>query len=607
MQIGESVRMAQGTLRAHKLRSLLTALGVIIGVSSVIGLLAIVSGIRDSVTRQFSSLGADMISINRFAWGMRRRRRRGSLQTQTDDHASNTTPCGRCRRWISRPRPSTPRANSPSAARTWTASRSAAPTTSIPAIENWTVAEGRFLTADDVRARTRSRSSVPTSPQPVPGRRALWTRRSASAGMPTGSSASWRKRAASSDSRRTTSSTCRTPTFAKQWGIAPAARRQHLGARRAEGRTMQDAIDEIRVALRRVRKVPEGSNGRLRHQHVGRADHAVQSDHPGFLPGHDPDRRHVAPGGRHRHHEHHAGVGDRAHPRDRHPQGDRSAAARHRAAVPHRSRHPVPGWAVPSASRWAAGMGAAVAQFSPLPARVSPVERRARLRGLDLGRRRVRHVAGGARLAKLDPVVALRYEVGPMWSHLLPGARRRSAFEQAALVAHRARDLHRRVHVIVMIGLIEGSTPASSIINEELGTDTFWIGKVFEAATGATRRAPQRLQRERKDIDRATSRRCAPATWCGGSALLGAVQVRCTVAGREDPRRDHRHDASLHGRHQSWNVARRSRLDRRWNRSAAARWWSSVGPSPRSSSRMATTWGKDVRIEATPVPGHRHR
>ena len=70
MQIGESVRMARGTLRAHKLRSLLTALGVIIGVSSVIGLLAIVSGIRDSVTRQFSSLGANMISINRFPWGM---------------------------------------------------------------------------------------------------------------------------------------------------------------------------------------------------------------------------------------------------------------------------------------------------------------------------------------------------------------------------------------------------------------------------------------------------------------------------------------------------------------------------------------------------------
>src|SRR3989442_11841135 len=51
------------------MRALLTGLGVIIGVSSVIGLMSIVSGIQDSISRQFSSLGAQMISINRFEWG----------------------------------------------------------------------------------------------------------------------------------------------------------------------------------------------------------------------------------------------------------------------------------------------------------------------------------------------------------------------------------------------------------------------------------------------------------------------------------------------------------------------------------------------------------
>jgi putative ABC transport system permease protein len=42
---------------------------------------------------------------------------------------------------------------------------------------------------------------------------------------------------------------------------------------------------------------------------------------------------HLAAGGRHRHHEHHAGVGLGAHPGDRHPQGHRRPARRHHDAV----------------------------------------------------------------------------------------------------------------------------------------------------------------------------------------------------------------------------------------------------------------------------------
>ena len=48
------------------------------------------------------------------------------------------------------------------------------------------------------------------------------------------------------------------------------------------------------------------------------------------------DRRHRAPGRRHRHHEHHAGVGDRAHARDRPAQGGRRAPQGHPDPVPDR-------------------------------------------------------------------------------------------------------------------------------------------------------------------------------------------------------------------------------------------------------------------------------
>ena len=41
-------------------------------------------------------------------------------------------------------------------------------------------------------------------------------------------------------------------------------------------------------------------------------------------------------GRRHRHHEHHAGLGHRAHPRDRHPHGHRRPPPRHPGPVPHR-------------------------------------------------------------------------------------------------------------------------------------------------------------------------------------------------------------------------------------------------------------------------------
>ena len=44
-------------------------------------------------------------------------------------------------------------------------------------------------------------------------------------------------------------------------------------------------------------------------------------------------------GGRHRHHEHHDGVGGRAHPRDRHPQGPGRQGAHHPGPVRHRGGH----------------------------------------------------------------------------------------------------------------------------------------------------------------------------------------------------------------------------------------------------------------------------
>jgi putative ABC transport system permease protein len=60
MEIKESVQMALGSLKAHKMRSALTTLGIIIGVTTVITMMSITQGLKKSVEEQLSVLGSNM-------------------------------------------------------------------------------------------------------------------------------------------------------------------------------------------------------------------------------------------------------------------------------------------------------------------------------------------------------------------------------------------------------------------------------------------------------------------------------------------------------------------------------------------------------------------
>jgi|TARA_B110000495_G_C22992118_1_gene584412 putative ABC transport system permease protein len=68
LELWESIRIAIEQLRAHILRSILTALGVIIGVWAVILMGVLVSGLNDGIKSSLSLLGSDLFYIEKFPW-----------------------------------------------------------------------------------------------------------------------------------------------------------------------------------------------------------------------------------------------------------------------------------------------------------------------------------------------------------------------------------------------------------------------------------------------------------------------------------------------------------------------------------------------------------
>src|SRR5690606_19160572 len=63
MLIGETIRVALGALRANKMRSMLTMLGIVIGVSAVIAVVALGRGAQKAVNDRIASLGTTLLTV----------------------------------------------------------------------------------------------------------------------------------------------------------------------------------------------------------------------------------------------------------------------------------------------------------------------------------------------------------------------------------------------------------------------------------------------------------------------------------------------------------------------------------------------------------------
>ncbi len=67
-ELKESMMIALRAIRANKVRSVLTMLGIIIGVTSVVVMTTAIKGIDNSFQNGISALGSDVLYIDKWAW-----------------------------------------------------------------------------------------------------------------------------------------------------------------------------------------------------------------------------------------------------------------------------------------------------------------------------------------------------------------------------------------------------------------------------------------------------------------------------------------------------------------------------------------------------------
>jgi putative ABC transport system permease protein len=66
--LAEGIRIALTALVSNRLRTFLTTLGIVIGVTTVIGIVAIIQGLNQSFAAQVSNLGAHTVYVSKWAW-----------------------------------------------------------------------------------------------------------------------------------------------------------------------------------------------------------------------------------------------------------------------------------------------------------------------------------------------------------------------------------------------------------------------------------------------------------------------------------------------------------------------------------------------------------
>jgi len=150
MEIANILRLALRAIRRNKVRSALTALGVIIGVASVIAMIALGTGARSSIDQQMQSQGTNVIYVSSGSFGGRGMARGGSGSTTTltlDDAQALADQIPTIARWSPSVRT---RAQVIAGAQNWQTSVEGVGTDYL-AIRNWPLVSGDMFTFRDVQ------------------------------------------------------------------------------------------------------------------------------------------------------------------------------------------------------------------------------------------------------------------------------------------------------------------------------------------------------------------------------------------------------------------------------------------------------------------------
>lgn len=153
MKLGVTLNMAVRALVRNKMRTLLTMLGIIIGVGAVISMLAIGTGARESVSKSIAALGTNTLIISpgsTNAGGVRTGQGGRTTLTPADVQAI----LAECSSVAAATPITQNRTQLVFQNQNWSTQVSGADV-DYPIVRNWQISRGRFLTEDEVRVAAK--------------------------------------------------------------------------------------------------------------------------------------------------------------------------------------------------------------------------------------------------------------------------------------------------------------------------------------------------------------------------------------------------------------------------------------------------------------------
>ena len=338
MALGEAVNIATASLWAHKMRSVLTLLGVVIGVTSVIAVVSLINGLNDYVANAISSnLSADVFMINRAPsnitsvdqWAESQKRKKFHL----DDYEALRDNCHSC---VAVAANLNKGGSVKYGTNTLDQSAILGFTHEMPEVYSRELAEGRYYTRLDV-ARHAAVCDVgfDIPDKLIPGVDPIGKIIHVDSGECEIIGVA-KKRGSTMGQSQDDWVIMPITTYEDIYGANDSVR---LWVKAAGRNAMEPTMDEVRMLLRARRHVEYKDPDDFAMETNAVVPAALGQHQQHVLRRHNRHRFHLADRGRHRHHEYHARIRHRADARNRPAKIAGRPASRYPDAVPDRIGH----------------------------------------------------------------------------------------------------------------------------------------------------------------------------------------------------------------------------------------------------------------------------